>query len=382
MPNFHSIFFKNGDNRCFASAIDPTDTDKDHLFNARDKIRRALRTEILRLGKARFGTDYSDIPRFYTQGSWSYRTCNRPCQSTQEMDLDLGVYLPIDCWEDNDITPKRAAGEYFDMVSESLQPLVEREGWSFDDSKDTCVRVRLTGVQAHIDVPLYVAPRKDFLLIKEAFQKSRASVVLDAADFAEFSEQEWSDLGRVSLAMRNRTWKDSDPRKVAEWFEIEVTTHSEQLRRICRYLKAFRDHYWTSGGPSSILLMICAAQVFKKYPDRDDLALLQVLERMGTLFVRTITCPQISDDEDFNRMGLEARDEAHSWADHLAVQLRDVIYNSPMYDIPAAIKKLQTHLDPRFTVATSLVTADTPQRIREYDAVVVAQPTHRVSRAG
>jgi hypothetical protein len=44
-----------------------------------------------------------------------------------------------------------------------------------------------------------------------------------------------------------------------------------------RYLKAYRDWTWPSGGPSSILLMAAAAPLFFKQDRRDDQALLEVV---------------------------------------------------------------------------------------------------------
>lgn len=61
----------------------------------------------------------------------------------------------------------------------------------------------------------------------------------------------------------------SDPRPVKEWFVDQVETKGVQLRRVVRYIKAYRDWIWKSGGPSSILLMAAAAPLFVKQDRRD-----------------------------------------------------------------------------------------------------------------
>lgn len=71
----------------------------------------------------------------------------------------------------------------------------------------------------------------------------------------------WTALpaDKVLLAHRECNWMPSDPRPVKEWFLGEVEAKGEQFRRVVRYLKAFRDWRWASGGPASILLMAAAA---------------------------------------------------------------------------------------------------------------------------
>jgi hypothetical protein len=59
------------------------------------------------------------------------------------------------------------------------------------------------------------------------------------------------------LAHRDEGWKPSDPRKLEEWFRAAVRQHGEQLRRVCRYLKNWRDNRWEGCRLSSIALMAC-----------------------------------------------------------------------------------------------------------------------------
>lgn len=87
---------------------------------------------------------------------------------------------------------------------------------------------------------------------------------------ANRSDSEWFadsrsllDKNEIYLAVRNReSWINSDPATISEWFKEQVRFHGEVLRNVCRHLKAWRDHQFPDGGPSSIALMACAVQTF------------------------------------------------------------------------------------------------------------------------
>lgn len=388
MPNFHQVFEKRSEPRCYRTTITPVEAARNKLFEARNKIRKHLIAVIPELTEKAFGPDGRAVPKFYVQGSWAYDTCNAPCQDGQEMDLDYGVYLPVSTWEESGLPPQHAAKVYFNIIEHALQPLVKKEGWQFGEGKETCVRIHLSGINAHVDVPLYVAPDAEFKRLVEAMAtEALVAKAFDSAraiNFAEgeIDEQQWHDFEKIALAMRDGTWKDSDPRKVSDWFDSSVRRHGEQLRRVCRYLKGMRDFRWSTGGPSSILLMICATKVWQKFDGRDDLALLHVLEHIDSLLIGPVFCPEIS-DEDFNRIKQNERHDVERWAQQRASVLRDVIYNSRMHLLDDAFRKLQSIIDHRIEHAPDLVMADTtPPSIRSYAPAVVPQPQHRESRAG
>jgi len=89
-----------------------------------------------------------------------------------------------------------------------------------------------------------------------------------------------------------------------------VEAKGEQLRRVVRYLKAFRDWQWKSGGPSSILLMAAAAPLFSKMDRRDDLALLEVLKGLPTALRSGVSNPVDEDETLSGRMTADALEEA------------------------------------------------------------------------
>ncbi|KPY27180.1 CBASS cGAMP synthase, partial [Pseudomonas coronafaciens] len=168
---------------------------------------------------------------------------------------------------------------------------------------------------AHIDLPLYAAPEDEFENITERLSLEKA--MLDGLEqFAtarakdeSYEPQEWKDLDHIAMATRSGEWRDSDPEAVANWFRDRIEEHGEQLRRVCRYLKAWRDVHWDTGGPTSVSIMIAVAQNFVAQPGRDDLVTEAAAKHLGVVFRGEIREAGIDDEkEDFNR--LEGSDRA------------------------------------------------------------------------
>jgi hypothetical protein len=114
----------------------------------------------------------------------------------------------------------------------------------------------------------------------------------------------------VLLAHRECNWMPSDPRPVKEWFLGEVDAKGEQFRRVVRYLKAFRDWRWASGGPASILLMAAAAPLFEKRDRRDDLALLDVVAALPARLRGGVNNPVEESESLTERLGKAGVEEA------------------------------------------------------------------------
>ncbi|WP_277620427.1 CBASS cGAMP synthase [Chromobacterium sphagni] len=280
---------------------------------------------------------------------------------------------------------------YFDMVEESLRELSRVKGWKLDDQKDTCARVILGNCKAHIDVPLYVIDKAQFKKMAEAIVMAKAlgrsAVVADSLSFAEddFTREQWEDLEAVSLACRNGKWKASDPRHVSRYFEMQFRRPGgDQLKRICRYLKAARDFKYVSGGPSSIVLMLCATKFWRHIDGRDDLALNHVLLNVKALLKGSVYCSEIS-DEDFNRLPEHERQEASNWLSGLYRSLSIALETGEPNGIAAMLKMLRKELDQRIPIDTSLVVlgeALTPAQVREFPAQTQPQPPHRNVTSG
>jgi len=101
----------------------------------------------------------------------------------------------------------------------------------------------------------------------------------------------------VLMATKDRGWQDSDPRPVRDWVLEQVDLKGEQLRRVMRYLKAWRDFQrWEKDDPKSILLMVAADYAFDiAIEKRDDLALLKVLRRLPEILRGKVINPATRD---------------------------------------------------------------------------------------
>jgi len=247
------------------------------ILSAKIKIQDCLRQGILEKIKER--EDITVEPRFMSQGSGVYKTRNKPCYvPPQQIDHDLGCYLPLSIAKGFSELPKIASKTFFSVVDELLKELVKKERWTdVDDSKNTCSRV-IVNNEIHIDVPLYAIPDTEFITIRERIDKS-----LNHENFASIESRRiasWRDIDikKVLLAHREKNWIESDPRKLNVYFKKAFEHKGEQLRRICRYLKAWRDYQWKKDGPTSIYLMLFADSLFDAEINRDDIALLNVLQ--------------------------------------------------------------------------------------------------------
>jgi len=280
MLNLSSLFFTTIDNEsCMLDELDLTLEQRAWIASARTDVRDCLRTGIPRALKANGYTEAVPQPRFFTQGSWAYKTLNSPAQRPQQADVDDGCYLPLS-FVSQTRRPSSAATVFFAAAEEALKPLVEEKRWKLVTDKLTCIRIVIS-LYAHIDVPLYAIPDEEFeTLAKASMERYGYDSLTEAVKMAE--RDAWTALptDKVLLAHRECNWMSSDPRTVKEWFLGEVETKGEQFRRVVRYLKAFRDWTWPSGGPSSILLMAAAAPHFEKRDRRDDLALLDVVTKL------------------------------------------------------------------------------------------------------
>lgn len=280
---------------CLHDNLDLSPKMREYIQASKTMVRACLREGIPRVLKA-MGYD-SDVPqpRFFTQGSWAYKTLNAPAQEPQQADVDDGCYLPLS-FVSQTHKPSTAAEVFFAVAQAALQPLADANSWKLVTNKPTCVRLEISDV-AHIDIPLYAIPDREFAaLTARAF--GHGFLTFDEAVLAKAERDAWTALPKnsVLLAHREEDWIESDPRPVKDWFLNEVIARGEQLRRVVRYLKAYRDWAWPSGGPSSILLMAAAVPLFEKRNGRDDIALLDVLAGLSNA-LRQGVCNPIDESE-------------------------------------------------------------------------------------
>lgn len=321
MLNLSALFYTEVESEpCLFGNLNLSDDDRADIAEAKNDLRMALRDGIPRVYAAEGHPGKVPQPRFFTQGSWAYKTLNAPAQTPQQADVDDGCYLPISFLIQTD-SPSVAADVFFDVAQKALAPLVKERGWKLS-GKPTCIRVEISDV-AHIDIPLYAIPDGEFETLVKAAQVRRAAFA-ENSRFFEAAMDSWDELptAKVLLAHREEGWKHSDPRPVKAWFVDQIQTKGEQLRRVVRYIKAYRDWTWKSGGPSSILLMAAAAPLFVKQDRRDDLALLDVVKQLPAELRRGVNNPANPEESLTDR--LRASSQEVDMVEQAALQFEDL----------------------------------------------------------
>lgn len=390
MIKLNHLFYTTTDDKVFLDRIVPTQEQTDVLVAAKNAIRDHLRPRIQAATSRVLGMDKEVMPRFRTQGSWSYKTCVQPaCHPPQEMDWDFGVYLPVTVWEESG-PPHAMAKLYFELVERLLSDLCKEKAWTLYHGKDACIRVQIN-TWAHIDIPLYAAPKNEFTQILEKAALSRAlsdgsrDLFVESYADVEFSQQQWEDMVDIVMATRTGEWKASDPEEITRWFLDRVLEYTDQLRRVCRYLKAWRDYQWKDGtGPTSVCLMVAVAQSFELHTGRDDLALEKAARKLATTLRGEVREAAIADGaEDFNkRLDTLAREDAARRAAALAEALRSARLQAS-HQSALAIILLQGQLGERVPNRVDLVQPDSGEEaIRLIAADHVSRPVVKPTSAG
>ncbi len=285
-------------------------------------------------------------PRFMTQGSFHYRTLNKPAHTPpQQMDIDDGVYIPIEIIEDS---PRLGHSILLLIVETALKRAGNVRGWTFE-SKKNCARL-IIDQNTHIDVPMYAVP-KDKFIEKETIRKSRTSLLVANESYSSDSSFNiYLDSDCVYLAVKGKEcWQKSDPAIICQWFEQAIKEHGEQLRRVCRYLKAWRDNVFVKDGPSSIALMACAVSVFDNNvsefkQSQDTKPLLECAKNLFTMLDAGIKSPDPTDtDKLFPRDNMEESyiEEVLNAAKDFEFKMKNIFEkNSTFYEAKELITEL------------------------------------------
>lgn len=365
----------------FLDVIDLTRIQREKLTTAdtiiRDWLRKSFheaRNEV----RNNNGKSVSIMPRFRRQGSYVYKTINQPAwPPKQQIDLDDGTYLPMSIVRD--IGPQVASNLFFEFVDRQLGVLASRKGWKLDSSKDTCVRLVLDDT-SHIDVPLYAIPDEEFRVLEARMAAARIGI-------AAFSTEDGLVISpdRVFLAHRKKGWVPSDPRKFHVWFTREVSNHTDQIRRMCRLFKAWRDHHKDLDGLTSVAIMVAVANVYnnpdlKGFRPRDDHALLTLTDALPPIFSGKIFNPAEPQEDLTVRIPAPVMHRAANrmWDFHQS--LSNVLAGQ---NADAVVSCLQQHLGKRVPNNPKLISNDSPRvEIMRHPEKVVAAPAVISSKSG
>ncbi len=290
--------------------ISITSKQNKELVETRDLVRRTLRDGVRNwrhhIEESKFITPniVSDKfslkqPKFRMQGSFAYKTLNAGAYvPPQDIDLDDGLFLPV-AFDQNASYPATISQGLFTLVEQLLSPLCEKRGWQLK-KKDTCVRVQLQDqTHAHMDIALYAVNESHYTQLREA-ASSRFIGNEDMESDSVFDSL-YRSISKESilLAHREKGWIRSDPRLLQEWFDNAIRNHGHQLRRVCRYIKGWRDFRWKHSEMSSIAIMrmivdIFDAGEFEFDSCRDDLAIEHVASKLPMLLRQRIENPVLS----------------------------------------------------------------------------------------
>jgi hypothetical protein len=369
--NAHRVFSGTTDNNYLtALSVDP---DKEgQLRKVRDAVRETLRgafrqwsehTTMDALFEAAAASQAALQPKFRMQGSFAYRTLNEPAQKPQEIDLDDGMFLPVSYLADQGGShPALIHTGYFAVVESALARLCSDNDWELETHLPSCVRIRLDD-GAHMDIALYAIPDAEFevLVEKAAFDAHDRLAVLQSTDFSEGMYRQL-DANQIMLAHREEGWKPSDPRKLDDWVQEGVNAYGAQFRRICRYLKGWRDHQWPACRLASIALMACAREAFDAAPaiadNRDDLRLLDVADRLPNLLRQQIDNPVVDGQRLDEKWTPEQRADFVARAEELAARVRQALQGTDAKQ--AALNELITAFGTRIPNDISLISTDDP----------------------
>lgn len=317
--NAHRAFYNSTD-ESYERNLRPDPEDIDELRDARDKARETLKAAFSEWEKRMdAATLFEDSlvkafsagatpptlsPKFRGQGSYVYGTLNRPAHCPpQEMDFDDGMFLPTSFISQNgEIHPAVASSGYFRLVEDALKPLCDKQGWTLNPERvrPSCVRISLNNGKSHLDIALYAIPDDQYHLLLEKAVRASALTFTDASEASEALFTNIYDtipVNQIMLAHRDEGWKVSDPRKLERWFVKKVSEHGEQLRRVIRYLKGWRDNNWENCRLSSIALMACIVRFYDEstedFVGRDDAAINGLAARLPDMLAGGIENPVV-----------------------------------------------------------------------------------------
>jgi len=252
-------------------------------------------------------------PKFRLQGSQAYNTANDPAQPPkQQADYDYGMYIPTSFLiEEDKKNPGIVTGAIFHIVERALQPLLYKNPtWSLK-SKNTCIRIELSET-AHFDLTIYAVSDTQYAKLHHEFAKSQDSLYLDTNNLSDYIYEKLSSYD-ILLAHKKSGWIESDPRKLEIWFRNAKNKHGDQLLRVCRYMKAWRDHTWDECKLSSISLMVCVVNAFEVAQQREDKAIELVARKLPDLLRHEIENPVFPNRRDKNLDAEWSLEERHQF---------------------------------------------------------------------
>lgn len=214
----------------FNGAVRLDQAKRDKLKTHRKSLRKRIRDHFAEKGWQK--------PSFASQGSFPLQTNVNPIRVKddggnwiEEYDLDDGVYFicPVE--------DREYAKTYHDRILEAVKGHTKEA-----QPKASCVRVIYSDGH-HVDLPIYWIPK---------------------------------DGETPQIARSNQGYTDSDPKQFKEWVEarISASKNTGQLRRVIRYLKAWKNFQEVEDTnlmlPPGVTLTILACDNLVEAEDDDE----------------------------------------------------------------------------------------------------------------
>lgn len=367
--NVSPLFDTTTGDACFLANISLSDADKAELMVARKLVRDELRACLPVVAAKLNGSERLHQPKFFTQGSYSYKTIHLPLlPPQQQMDLDDGIYLPVD--EFRDAQPTVAADIYIRATDLILDRLANDQGWRFSADNPNCSRLVISH-DKHIDVPRYCMPYAEYERMLEAKARNQQTTVAFLHESYQ-DEDSWDLMPQscVLMAHRKKGWIQSDPRPFKEWVEQQANHKGSHFRKVIKILKGWRDYQeWSDNqGIKSILLMAAIDQSdWLQHDRRIDKTLLHIVKQLPDILAAQVPNPiqePPADDlaESLDNDGI--REETRTAFQRLAESLSHAIEGA--VDAERACKILQAEFGERLPydparVITSTVEEDETQ---------------------
>lgn len=231
MVNLNDLFIQ------FDSNISLSSSRKGDLMRGRDALRNKIASNFIEQKMQR--------PKFCGQGSYSMKTTIKSLPGS-EYDLDDGVYLQG--YDGQQMSQWPTTNQVHSWVKNA----VTNHTASDTVDKYTCVRVIYAG-DYHIDLPIYIM-----------------------------------NNNIAYLAHKNQGWTESDPKAFSNWFLSEIKRSDEQVRRMVKYLKAWKDYKGIDLNGISITVLI--AENAYAYDARDELALLGTVTNIVNNLKSSFSC--------------------------------------------------------------------------------------------
>lgn len=405
--NLHATLSGKSNSSSFLKNISISEEDSKILRTARTAIRTHLREQFKLIGKLldpnqiysnSYLAENRDVrlrermpvlePKFYTQGSFQYKTLNSPAVNPpQEIDLDDGVYIPMPFYNGE---PAVQTSAYFAFVESALADLCKVHNWRLT-RKSTCVRIYLTNGKSHIDLPLYAVSQEKFDKVTHQFksfqekQGQNISFIDFANNAASGVDSTEMKLATTDIASGHHGWINSDPKELNDWFERAIEDYGNQVRRVCRYIKAWRDQQWNECNLSSIAIMTLVVEAYSQEfaktgrpaSNRDDIALLSTIKFVERKIGHKIENPVLSSQNLAHKWSQTDIDTYRTAAATLAKTIDLAINNCA--DPAGAITQLQQVLGPRIPIDASLIVLENDLKATILSTAAVKQPQPEVT---